>query len=798
MDSAANPMGSTLLAGYAPQPGVADEVFDAQGQMRPVWSEFIAQLAALTPEEVEARFARGDQYLRDAGVYFRLYSGGPVQDREWPLSHVPVLISEQEWAVICDGLTQRADLLEQVMADLYGPGQLVADGDLPAELVAGNPQWLRPLVGVRPRSGHWLHHLAFEIGRSPDGSFLVLGDRAQAPSGSGFALENRMATTRIFSEPFQRTHIHRLAGFFRAFSAAMDQLAGPGRGKAILTPGPNNDTYYEHVYVARYLGMTLLEGEDLIVQNGTAMVRTVRGPEPLGLLWRRIDGEFADPLELDESSRIGTPGLIEAVRQGNLSLVNALGSGVIEARALMAFMPRICERLTGAPLRLPNIATWWCGQPAERAHVQQNAERMLIGAALDGTLPFAVGADNGPAAEFRELARGPQAALADWLAANGPRLVGQEAVRLSTTPVWSEGRLVPRPMTIRVIAARDAQGGWTFMPGGYARIGKGGEATALAMQDGGSVADVWVMSPQPVTVDTLVTSGGFERASDAILPTRAAENLYWLGRYIERAEGAIRLLRAWHLRLAETEDRDDPRLRALADHLAQMDFQVDQPVPDALLQLIGFARNSAAKVRDRFSPDGWAALNDLAKSAGRLAERVRPGDDAAQAMSVLLRKISGFSGLVHENMYHFAGWRFLSLGRAQERADGTLMLLAALTAPDAVPGMLEVAIEVCDSVMTHQRRYRFGPSRETVLDLLALDAQNPRAVLTQIVQMQNHVAHLPHAGAEGRLSPLEQLLLTIDTELRVAAPETLDPDRLGALRLRLSAAYDLISATLLG
>lgn len=798
MDSAANPMGSTLLAGYAPQPGVADEVFDAQGQMRPVWSEFIAQLAALTPDEVETRFARGDQYLRDAGVYFRLYSGGPVQDREWPLSHVPVLISEQEWAVICDGLTQRADLLEQVMADLYGPGQLVADGDLPAELVAGNPQWLRPLVGVRPRSGHWLHHLAFEIGRSPDGSFLVLGDRAQAPSGSGFALENRMATTRIFSEPFQRTHIHRLAGFFRAFSAAMDQLAGPGRGKAILTPGPNNDTYYEHVYVARYLGMTLLEGEDLIVQNGTAMVRTVRGPEPLGLLWRRIDGEFADPLELDESSRIGTPGLIEAVRQGNLSLVNALGSGVIEARALMAFMPRICERLTGAPLRLPNIATWWCGQPAERAHVQQNAERMLIGAALDGTLPFAVGADNGPAAEFRELARGPQAVLADWLAANGPRLVGQEAVRLSTTPVWSEGRLVPRPMTIRVIAARDAQGGWTFMPGGYARIGKGGEATALAMQDGGSVADVWVMSPQPVTVDTLVTSGGFERASDAILPTRAAENLYWLGRYIERAEGAIRLLRAWHLRLAETEDRDDPRLRALADHLAQMDFQVDQPVPDALLQLIGFARNSAAKVRDRFSPDGWAALNDLAKSAGRLAERVRPGDDAAQAMSVLLRKISGFSGLVHENMYHFAGWRFLSLGRAQERADGTLMLLAALTAPDAVPGMLEVAIEVCDSVMTHQRRYRFGPSRETVLDLLALDAQNPRAVLTQIAQMQNHVAHLPHAGAEGRLSPLEQLLLTIDTELRVAAPETLDPDRLGALRLRLSAAYDLISATLLG
>ena len=808
MDTAADPMMSAILAGYAPQPGVADELFDAEGRMRPVWSEFIGQLAALTPDEVEARFARGDQYLRDAGVYFRLYSGGPVQDREWPLSHVPVLISEQEWSVICDGLTQRAELLERVMADLYGPGQLVADGDLPAELVAGNPQWLRPMVGVRPRSGYWLHHLAFEIGRSPDGSFLVLGDRAQAPSGSGFALENRMATTRIFSEPFQRTHIHRLAGFFRAFSAAMEQLAGPGRGKAILTPGPNNDTFYEHVYVARYLGMTLLEGEDLIVRNGTAMVRTVRGPEPLGLLWRRIDSDFADPLELDEGSRIGTPGLIEALRQGSLSLINALGSGVIEARAFMAFLPRICERLTGAPLRLPNIATWWCGQPAERAHVVANAGHMMIGGALDATLPFALGAETGLDARFGAWADGMGtdgagtdgggSGLAEWMAANGPRLVGQEAVTLSTTPVWSEGRLVPRPMTIRVIAARDAQGGWTFMPGGYARIGRGGEATALAMQDGGSVADVWVMSPQAVTVDSLVSSGGFERAPDGILPTRAAENLYWLGRYIERTEGAIRLLRAWHLRLAETEDRDDPRLRALAEHMAQRDLDVDQPVPDALLALIGFARNSAAKVRDRFSPDGWAALNDLAKSANRLAERVRPGDDAAQAMSVLLRKISGFSGLVHENMYHFAGWRFLSLGRAQERADGTLMLLAALTAPDAVPGMLEVAIEVCDSVMTHQRRYRFGPSRETVLDLLALDGQNPRAVVTQITQMQHHVAHLPHAGDEGRLSPLEQLLLTIDTELRVAEPGALSPARLDALRQRLAAAYDLISATLLG
>ncbi|WP_149141551.1 circularly permuted type 2 ATP-grasp protein [Gemmobacter caeruleus] len=783
-----------ILRGYVPQPGVADELFDAQGVMRPVWAPFIAQLAGLSAEDVAARFARGEQYLRDAGVYFRLYSGGPAQEREWPLSHVPVLLSDADWQGICDGLAQRAELLEQVMADLYGPGRLVAEGHLPAELVAQNPSWLRPLVGVVPRSGHWLHHLAFEIGRSPDGSFFVLGDRAQAPSGSGFALENRMATMRIFSDPFPRANVRRLAGFFRGFRQAMEDQAGPGRRMAILTPGPNNDTYYEHTYIARYLGMTLLEGEDLIVRDGEAMVRTVRGLEPLGLLWRRIDSEFADPLELNEGSQIGTPGLIEALRQGNLGLVNALGSGVIEARAMMAFLPRISEVLLGAPLKLPNIATWWCGQPLERAYVEQNAAGMMIGAALDPALPFAIGAETVLGGQFRGSASpGP---LPEWLAREGSRLVGQEAVTLSTTPAWSEGRLVPRPMTIRVFAARTPEG-WTFMPGGYARIGKSDDTTALAMQAGGSVADVWVVAPRAVAPDSLVPGSSFERSPPGILPSRAADNLYWLGRYIERTEGAIRLLRAWHLRLAETGDRDEPRLQLMSAHMAARGLNPDLPIPEGLALLIGAARISAARVRDRFSPDGWGALNDLARTADKLAAKVSDGDDAALAMSILLRKISGFSGLVHENMYHFAGWRFLSLGRAQERADGTLMSLQAFADPAAPPGTLDVAIEIGDSTMTHQRRYRFGPSRETVLDLLLLDAQNPRSVLYQIAQMRHHVGKLPQAGSGGRLSPLERALLLLDTDLRVFGPSDVTPAQLDDLRARLAEVFDLLALSFL-
>ena len=782
-----------LLAGYAPRPGVADELFDRAGRMRPVWAPFIAHLATLKPEGVATRFARGDQYLRDAGVYFRQYSAGPAQERAWPLSHIPVLLADADWDRICAGLTQRAELLEKVMADLYGPARLVRDGHLPAELLARNPQWLRPMVGVKPASGHYLHHLAFEIGRSPDGSWFVLGDRAQAPSGAGFALENRMASQRIFSDQFPRANVRRLAGFFRAFREAMDDLAGPGRRSAILTPGPNNDTYYEHTYIARYLGLSLLEGEDLLVQDGQAMVRTVNGLEPLGLLWRRIDGEFADPLELNESSQIGTPGLIEALRRGTLSLVNALGSGVIEAQAMMAFLPRIAQVLLDEPLKMPNIATWWCGQAKERAHVAAHAERMMIGAAMDCALPFAAG---GSIELGTQLQQAGVETLEDWIARDGARLVGQEAVTLSTTPVYAEGRLVPHPMTIRVFAARTAAG-WTFMPGGYARIGKSEDTTALAMQAGGSVADVWIVSAKPVVTDSLVAQGAFERAAPGILPSRAADNLYWLGRYVERTEGAVRLLRAYHRRLAEAGDPEDPRLKTIAEFLTFIGIGLDRPMPETLLHLLSAARGSAAKVRDRFAPDGWAALNDLARSAARLSSRVEAGDDAAHAMGILLRKLSGFSGLVHENMYHHAGWRFLGLGRAQERADGLLMMLGTFADPKAVPGALEIAVEVGDSVMTHQRRYRFGPSRETVMDLLVLEENNPRAVLHQIALMRRHLARLPQAGTGGRLTVLERVLLTIDTDLRVAGPSDLDGTKLADLRSRLGEVWELLTATYL-
>jgi len=771
----------SLLKAYRPFADVSDELLYPDGRVRPVWRPFLDHLSALSPDEIAERFARGNQYLNDAGVYFRQYGQDGANEREWPLSHIPVIISQNDWQVISNGLIQRAELLEQVVCDLYGDNQLVGDGFLPASLIAQSPEWQRPLVGIKPKSGHFLHFLAFEIGRGPDGTWWVLSDRAQAPSGAGFALENRVATGRVFNEFFARANVHRLAGFFRRFRDHLVELRAEADSRvSILTPGPLNDTYFEHAYIARYLGFMLLEGEDLTVENGQLMVRTVAGLKPVSVLWRRLDAAWTDPVELNEASHIGTPGLVQAVRSGNVTMVNALGTGILETRALLAFLPRVCEHLLGEPLELPNVATWWCGEASTRAYVKNHAETMMFSPALSTALPFASTKTDFIGKDFHRFNQG---ILDNWIDSEAGSLVGQEAVTLSTTPAYLDGQLLPRPMSLRVFLARTAHG-WEVMSGGFARIGRTEDTNAIAMQSGGSAADVWIVGGQKPIRETLLhqTESPFFKTQSGTLPSRAADNLFWLGRYVERAEGAVRLLRAYHTRLLETADPDAPLATHTEEFLEKIGVGPSEPVPEGLCDMLQSAVASAAKVRDRFSVDGWLALNDLAQTANGARRTMRESADVARAMGLLLRKITGFSGLVHENMYRFTGWRFLSIGRALERAHRMADLLAEFTAADAPEGGLELLLEVGDSAMSMSRRYAVSLSQSTVLDLLAMDTKNPRAVLYQLSDMKDHIGALPGASEHGHLSELARSVLQIHTSLAIATPDTLTPEKLGTLR----------------
>ena len=782
-----------LVNQYTPIPGVPDE-FVADGAIRPVWQQFVDHFGRLTPEEVDQHFARGDQYLRDAGVFYRQYEAAGSVERDWPLSHIPVLIHDGEWRTISRGLVQRAELLESVMADLYGENRLVADGRLPASLVASNSEWLRPMVGAVPKSGRFLEFIAFEVGRGPTGEWWVLGDRTQAPSGAAFALENRVATSRVFADLYPVANVRRLAAFFKRFRDALQAMrSGEDRRIGILTPGPLNDAFYEHAYIASYLGFTLVQGKDLVVRDGQVTVRTVGGFQPVDVLWRRMDATFIDPLVFEPESTLGTPGLVDAIRNQAVAMINAPGSGILETRALMAFLPRICQHLLGQDLIMPNIATWWCGQPSERAHVLEHLDQMMVGPALSTRLPFDMD-------EMTVLggksASGSITSPRAWIEDGGEQLVWQEAVTLSTTPAYVDGRLVPRPMIIRVFLARTPSG-WQVMPGWYARIGSTPDPTAIAMQRGGSVADVWVIGDTPVEPTTMRPphAPAYTRVRPATLPSRAAENLFWLGRYTERAESAMRLVRAYHLRLAERGTAERPLLRHLGEHLESIGVDIEENVPPTLLHDLESAMACAGEVRDRFSTDGWLAIKDLAKTAWQLNVTVTPGDDTARAMGVLLRKVTGFSGLVHENMYRFAGWRFLTIGRSVEYAAATAAMLASFTEPGAPDGALDLAVEVADSVMSHRRRFAVETDRTTVVDLLALDTLNPRSVLYHVTELKAHAGFLPGAVVHGAMSPLSRAVFQAHARLAVQTPESLDGVSLASTRDEIRHISDHLSAT---
>ncbi|WDR05007.1 circularly permuted type 2 ATP-grasp protein [Devosia rhodophyticola] len=788
-----SPLTTSLIADYVLKPGVPDEMIAADGSVRPGWAALMAAFDALGPTELGARFERADQYLRDAGVFYRKYDGAEGKERAWPLAHIPLLIDEAEWAKISNGLIERAELLETVVADIYGDNKFVERGLLPPELIARNGEFLRPMMGIKPADGHFLHFCAFELGRGPNGDWWVLGDRTQAPSGAGFALENRVATTRALSDVYAGMNVHRLAGFFRSFRDSLFADARKDGGRVgILTPGQHNETYFEHAYIARYLGFMLLEGEDLTIDNGQVMVRTVAGLKPVSVLWRRMDASFVDPLELRSDSRIGTPGMVDALRNGSIAMINALGTGILETRALAAFMPRLAKALLDRPLALPEIATWWCGQPSERDYVIDNFDNLMIGPAFSTSLPFD---DQRGTALGSTISPEHRANLIERIRTHGADYVGQEPVQLSTAPVYVDGKLQPRPITLRVYAAR-TEAGWTVMPGGFARVGSTLDTAAIAMQRGGQAADVWVVSSKPVDPISLLPKDGdkLERNSPGSLPSRAADNLIWLGRYAERCEAIVRILRAYNARLAELSNPDLPILQHCRDYLASIDVDADEPLPAGLLATIDSAVHSASQIRDRFSPDGWLALNDLQKSTRRLAERVRAGDDATRAMTVILRKLAGFSGLVHENMYRFVGWRFLELGRRLERGIQIARITGWLTDPDAPDGSLEMLLEIGDSVMTHRRRYSVSAGAQSAVDLLVLDPLNPRSVLFQLAELGNQIEMLPGGNDNGQLSPAAKAALQLRTELVIAEPQDMPPERLETLANDIGAVAGLIAS----
>ena len=371
------------LRNYKPLPGVPDELFDATGRPRDYWLSFLGDFAEYPEDDFKSRFSLAARHIRDTGVSYRIY--GEENERSWPLNPLPLLLSEAEWSQIAAGVEQRANLMEALLRDFYGPATLVSDGAIPAAALTGSGEFLRPMRGIEPPGGRYLQLYAADLGRGPDGRWWVLDDRTQAPSGAGYALENRLVLSRAFPNLYNAMNVQRLAPFFDDLRKGLARAAERSDPRiCLMTPGPFSETYFEQAHLARYLGFVLVEGDDLVARDGRVYIRTIAGLRRADVILRRVDADFVDPLELNGASRLGVPGLVEAIRGGGVAVLNMPGSGVLESKALLGFLPKLCRRLLGEELKMPNVATWWCGQPTERALVESELDNMAIAPAFNG------------------------------------------------------------------------------------------------------------------------------------------------------------------------------------------------------------------------------------------------------------------------------------------------------------------------------------------------------------------------------------------------------------------------------
>jgi len=766
-----------LFERYRLVDGVYDEMAAAPGGLRKHCETFVKSLESLGHEELLARWENARRNIRDNGVTYNVYRDPQGMDRPWELDMVPLLLPPSEWKQIEAALVQRARLLNLILADLYGPQRLVRKKLLPPSLLFANPGFLRPCHGIRVAGDIYLHLHGVDMARSAGGEWWALADRTQSPSGTGYALENRIVLRRSLLEAFRDCQVQRLASFFQVERDILMSLAPPGRNHpkvVLLTPGPYNETYFEHAYLARYLGFTLVEGGDLTVRDRQVYIKTLEGLQRVDVILRRLDDSFCDPLELRADSFLGVAGLVEAVRAGNVTVANALGTGLIETPAILPFLPGLCRHLLGEELRLPSVATWWCGQPKELQYVLDHLGKLVIKRAFPRDLREPVFAEN--------LTTLEKAALADEIRARPHDFVAQEKIALSTAPVWLDDKLEPRSLVVRAYAAA-THDSYVVMPGGLTRAANAPNSTVVSMQSGGGSKDTWVLSDEPVSPVTLLTPQDtpltVERARSD-LPSRVADNLFWLGRYAERSEGFVRLLRSVVARLTdESGATDTPELSALLQTMAAMDLlagrfgkrvalaELEQEIlgmifkqrrQGSLRQTLNQVRRFASVVRDRLSADTWRILNQLHHGVRTPSATIRL-DTALALLNRTIMDLAAFSGMEMENMTRGHGWRFLDIGRRVERSIQLVGLVrAGLSVTGGGDAVLEPLLEIADSSMTYRRLYYAQAQLAPVLDLLLRDDSNPRSLAFQLNALADHIDHLPqppHAPVPTR----EQILI---------------------------------------
>lgn len=777
-----------LLASYrAAGPG-HDEMLQSVGAAREAWAQ-MADLAGLRESGHLAQRSRDVATLiDDNGVRYGV--GG--DERPWLLDPLPVLLDEHEWARIERGLQQRAVLLDHILTDLYGEATLLTSGVIPPALVLGHPGFIRAVTDIRNPGPRQLLLLGIDLARNADGGWQVLSDRAQVPTGMGYAMQDRRIIAEVLSGLYRHARIRRLGPFFQAVRRAVADAAPPGAQDSpravLLTPGNYSPAAFDQAYLATMLGYPLVKGKDLVVADGRLWMRSLERLEPVDVVLRHVEAEYCDPLDLRGDSRLGVPGLVEAARDGTVTVVNPFGSGVLDNPGLATYLPRVARTVLGEELLINSTVTYWCGERSMCSHVIANLDRLVLRSTHPGR----------PVMRGWELTIAQRADLAVEISAQPHLWVGQERVEASTTPSVRGAMLEARPTQLRTFAVASADG-YTVLSGGLARIaGAGTDISDPSPTD--PAKDVWVLSSQPYTVTApwVDDDAATPRSVSSISPT-AAENLFWFGRYTERAESVSRMVRAvgdrWNdfgdaaaanpAAAAAGTSRDAATasefpggsaritrsdgaaaLGVLMSALEEVlgpgtlsDLVLDPRLTASVGHAVVRLARCASAVRDQLSRDTWSVLSSLERllsaERGRLEREgsIGANADVGPVASRLIDGLLSIAGILAESMERDVGWRLLEAGRRLERAQHLVDLLAATVTQQRDPGVdslvLESVLLSTESLITYQRRNQSRANVPTVADLLLLDARNPRSLRFQLVALAEALAEVPTAGGAG-------------------------------------------------
>ena len=782
-------MPQQLLAAYPDAHARYDEMLEAPYKPRPHWRQMFGELVNAPTELMRERVQTVERQVRENGVTYNVYDDPQGTDRPWDLDLLPQIIPADEWAQIEAAVCQRAHLLDRILADVYGPQHLIAEGLLPPALVHGNAAYLRPAHGIVAPGGVRLHLYAADLARAADGRWWVVADRTQAPSGAGYALENRLAISRVFPDLFRDLKVQPLARFFVTLRDSLAHWAahdGQAPMIVLLTPGPYNETYYEHALLARYLGFPLVEGHDLTVRNGCVWLKTLSGLQRVHVILRRLDDDFCDPLELRSDSALGVAGLVEAARRGNVLIANGLGANLLESGAILGYLPAISQRLLGSPLKMPSVATWWCGESSALEQAVARLEKLVIKPAFPQLRMDAVFG--------QDLSEPQRHTLLESMRAHPDRYIAQELVRISQAPIWDRSeqhRLKAGAVGLRVYACATPNG-YIAMPGGLTRVASGPDARVISMQRGGGSKDTWVLSAGPVSQFSLirraVTAQDLMR-SPHNLSSRVAENLFWFGRYAERCDNTARLLRVALGQLIDdipdSLDGESGAIVRLCGNMGILPFDADDPQNDveaALRRAVtdpnvgGLAASLrqlfrvAFQLRERLSVDNWRALNRMLQRLARWEKHTPSIAEALSELDAATTSMMTLAGFTLDGMTRDQGWRFLSIGRRVERLQ---FLCGALHAglQMRADAELDWLLELADSIVTYRSRYMARPQWLPVLDLLIRDDSNPRSIAFQLLGLSEYLHRLTETYGEcgaACLTPLIEALNRLDPERDLA------------------------------